>query len=142
MKWIDSPRQAVQKAIRYRLQNVERFRFGIGKLFKHLRQRLKVNHESKPHTKRVISAVITFLAESAANFRLLIGEMSFGIPGIHKAPDTNANHAIQNGPILSEGEQSPKENGELLRIVREWQAFTSPDSIRHSCRCHKPQMNL
>ena len=100
-----------------------------------------MNQESKPLTKRVINAVISFLAESAANFKLLIGQMSFGIPGIHKAPDTNADLVNHNGPILSEDEQSPKENGELLRIVREWQDFISPDSIRHSLRSDKPQMN-
>ena len=100
-----------------------------------------MNLESKLLTRRVINAVIGFLAESAANFKLLIGQMSFGIPGIHKAPGTNADHAIQNGPTLRAGEQSPKENGELLRIVREWQDFISPDSIRHSLRSDKPQMN-
>ena len=89
----------------------------------------------------MISAVISFLAESAANFRLLIGEMSFGIPGIHKAPGINADHVNQNGPISSEGEQSQKESGELLRIVREWQDFISQDSIRRSCHSDKPQPN-
>ena len=100
-----------------------------------------MSHELKPLTRRVISAGSGFLAEAAENFRLLIGQMSFGIPMIHKAQDTNADLVIQNGPISSEGEQSLKENGELLRIVREWRAFTCPDSIRHSLRSDKPQMN-
>ena len=101
-----------------------------------------MSHESKPLTKRVISAVISFLAESAANFRLLIGEMSFGLMEKPKTHDINADLVNQNGPILNEGEQSPKENGELLKIVQEWQGFISPDSIRRSCHSDKQQPNL
>ena len=84
--------------------------------------------------KQAISENTGFLAEFAALFRLLIGQMSFGLIKNPKQPDIDVENATKNGPMLNENEQSPKENGDLLKTVLEWQAFISPDSIPRSLR--------
>ena len=91
--------------------------------------------------KQAISGNTGFLAELAANFRLLIGQMSFGLVANPKAQDTDAVNVTNDGPISREKGQSRKVNGDLLKTVREWQAFISVDSIRHSLRSDKPPVN-
>jgi len=91
--------------------------------------------------KQAISGNTGFLAELAANFKLLIGQMSFGLMGNPKPPDIDAENVTHDGPISREKGQSRKVNGDLLKTVREWQAFISVDSIRHSLRSDKPPVN-
>ena len=91
--------------------------------------------------KQATSGNTGFLASLAENFKLLIGQMSFGLMGNPKPPDTDAENATNDGPILKGKGQSRKVNGDLLKTVREWQAFISVDSIRRSCQSDKPPVN-
>ena len=91
--------------------------------------------------KQATSGNTGFLASLAENFKLLIGQMSFGLTGNPKAQDTDVENVTNGGPILREKGQSQKVNGDLLKTVRQWQAFISPDSIRHSLHSDKPPVN-
>ena len=91
--------------------------------------------------KQATSESIGFLASLAENFKLLIGQMSFGLMGNPKAQDTDVENVTNGGPILNENEQLQKEYGERLKTVREWLDFISPDSIRRSCHSDKPPVN-
>ena len=91
--------------------------------------------------KQAISGNTGFLASLAENFKLLIGQMSFGLMGNPKPPDTDVENVTNDGPILNESDQSQKEYGERLKTVREWLDFISPDSIRHSYHSDKPRTN-